>query len=184
MTGRVRIFCLLGAGLLAVNVAGCVTDGTWPSVPDPVAANSPSTIEEPADVKYYRSDEPLRLALQHFNAGHYGVAERYFRDAVEKAPRDATAWVGLAACYDRIARFDLADRAYSQAIKLVGETVDILNNEGYSYMLRGDLGVERKTFLRVYKGDPQNPRVVNNFRHPTEWALLIRPNQQEWEAFF
>src|SRR5450759_1410 len=113
MVSCVRTFCVLVAGLLAISVSGCVTDGTWPSVPDPVAANTPSAIEEPADVKYYPSDEPLRLAIQHFNAGHYGVAERYFQDAVERAPRDATAWIGLAASYDRIGRFDLADRAYS-----------------------------------------------------------------------
>jgi Flp pilus assembly protein TadD len=143
-------------------------------VPDPVAANSPSTIEEPADVKYYRSDEPLRLALQHFNAGHYGIAERYFRDAVEKAPRDATAWIGLAACYDRIGRFELADRAYSMAIKLVGETTDILNNQGYSLMLRGDLKGARLKFLKAYRRDPSNPTIVNNLRLLDESARFIR----------
>jgi Flp pilus assembly protein TadD len=179
MVGYVRIFSVLAVGLLTSCVCGCVTDGTWPSAPDPNAVNNSSTIEDPAEVKYYPSDEPLRLAIQHFNAGHYGVAERYFRDAVEKAPRDATAWVGLAACYDRIARFDLADRAYSQAIKLVGETVDILNNEGYSYMLRGDLVGARKKFLKAYERDPHNPTVVNNLKLLNESARLIRRNPQE-----
>ena len=159
---------------MAVNVAGCVTDGIWPSVPDPIAANSPSTIEEPADVKYYRSDEPLRLAIQHFNAGHYGLAERYFRDAVEKAPRDATAWVGLAASYDRIGRFELADRAYATAIKLTGETTDILNNQGYSYMLRGDLKGARLKFLKAYRRDPTNPTIVNNLKLLDESERFIR----------
>jgi Flp pilus assembly protein TadD len=177
--GYVRIFCVLGAGLLAIAVSGCVSNGTWPSAPDPVAANTPSTIQEPADVKYYPSDEPLRLAIQHFNAGHYGLAERYFRDAVEKAPRDATAWVGLAACYDRIKRFDLADRAYSQAIKLVGETVDILNNQGYSYMLRGDLTAARKKFRRAYERDPSNPTVLNNLKLLDESARFIRRDPEQ-----
>ncbi len=44
--------------------------------------------------------------------GNYGIAQRYFKDAVEKAPRDVTAWIGLAASYDRLRRFDLADQAY------------------------------------------------------------------------
>jgi Flp pilus assembly protein TadD len=170
---------MFGAGLLAIGVSGCVSDGTWPSTPDPVAANTPSTIQEPADVKYYPSDEPLRLAIQHFNAGHYGLAERYFRDAVEKAPRDATAWVGLAACYDRIGRFDLADRAYLQAIKLVGETVDILNNQGYSYMLRGDLVAARKKFLKAYEREPSNPTVVNNLKLLDDSARFIRRNPEQ-----
>jgi Flp pilus assembly protein TadD len=175
----VRIFSVFGVGLLAIGVSGCVSDGAWPSTPDPVAANTPSTIQEPADVKYYPSDEPLRLAIQHFNAGHYGLAERYFRDAVEKAPRDATAWVGLAACYDRISRFDLADRAYSQAIKLVGETVDILNNQGYSYMLRGDLVAARKKFLKAYKRDPGNPTIVNNLKLLDDSARFIRRDSEQ-----
>jgi Flp pilus assembly protein TadD len=29
-------------------------------------------------------------------------------------------------------RFDLADRAYGQAIRIVGPTAEILNNQGYS----------------------------------------------------
>ena len=152
---------------------------TSASAPDPVAANTPSTIEEPADVKYYPSDEPLRLAIQHFNAGHYGVAERYFQDAVERAPRDATAWIGLAASYDRIGRFDLADRAYSQAIKLVGETVDVLNNQGYSYMLRGDLKAARKKFLKASELEPNNPTVINNLKLLDGSAHFIRRNPEQ-----
>jgi len=159
---------------LAMSVAGCISDGIWPQVPDPNAAVIPTTVEEPADVKYYPSDEPLRLAIVHFNAGHYGLAERYFRDAVEHAPRDATAWVGLAACYDRMGRFDLADRAYNSAIRLVGENTEILNNEGYSYMLRGDLVRARKKFLQAYKRDPANPTVVNNLKLLDESSRFIK----------
>jgi len=135
----------------------------------PVASVPPgpattTTVEEPADVKYYRSDEPLQLGVEHFNRGHYGIAERYFRDAVEKAPRDVTAWVGLAASYDRLGRFDLADRAYRAAIRLTGETVQLLNNEGYSYMLRGDLVRARRKFLKAYEREPNNPTVLNNLQ--------------------
>jgi Flp pilus assembly protein TadD len=65
--------------------------------------------------QYFPSDEPLRLGLEHFNRGHYGIAEKYYQDAVEKAPRDVTAWVGLAAAYDRIGRFELADRTNGSA---------------------------------------------------------------------
>jgi len=41
-----------------------------------------------------------------------------------KSSRDVTAWIGLAASYDRLARFDLADRAYTMAIRLAGETTE------------------------------------------------------------
>jgi Flp pilus assembly protein TadD len=164
--GVSRAFVVIVVGALVLGLAACESDSVWLSVFKPPTATPPPTptVEQPADVQYYPSDEPLRLGLEHFNRGHYGIAEKYFRDAVEKAPRDVTAWVGLAASYDRIGRYDLADRAYASAIKLGGETIEILNNQGYSYMLRGDYPAARKKFLRAYAREPNNPTVLNNLR--------------------
>jgi Flp pilus assembly protein TadD len=161
--GRRVLRCLIGV-LLAMELAACEPLGEGlPSIGigDPATT---ATVEEPADVKYYASDEPLRLGTEHFNRGHFGLAEHYFRDAVEKAPRDVAAWLGLAASYDRLARFDLADRAYATAIKLAGETTQILNNQGYSYMLRGDLKAARKKFLAAAQREPNNPMITNNLQ--------------------
>jgi Flp pilus assembly protein TadD len=160
-----RAYGVVAAGVLVINVAGCQTDGanSWADVLTPAAGPAITpTVQDPADVQYFPSDEPLRLGMEHFNRGHYGIAERYFRDAVEKSPKDVTAWVGLAATYDRIGRFDLADRAYASAIKLVGETTDILNNLGYSYMLRGDYVAARKKYILALKREPRNPTILNN----------------------
>src|SRR5260370_12890156 len=138
---------ILACGALLFMVAGCNATTTCaanncepPLAPAIVADAGPSTtakVEDPDDVKYYRSDEPLRMGIEHFNRGHFGIAERYFRDATEKAPKDPAAWIGLAAAYDLIARFDLADRPYAYAIRLMGGTTAILNNQGYSYILPG-----------------------------------------------
>jgi Flp pilus assembly protein TadD len=166
-----RLVAVFAFGALLITVAGCnttscsTTDCAPPAVP--VVADGPPTtakVQDPDDVKYYRSDEPLRMGIEHFNRGNFGIAERYFRDATEKAPKDPTAWVGLAAAYDRLARFDLADRAYAYAIRLVGETTEILNNQGYSYMLRGDLVNARKKFLKAYAREPNNPTIANNLQ--------------------
>jgi Flp pilus assembly protein TadD len=102
------------------------------------------------------------MGLEQFSRGNYGIAERYFRDAVEKAPKDPAAWVGLAGSYDRLRRFDLADRAYASAIKLTGETVPLLNNQGYSYMLRGNLAKARSKFQKAHELDPTNATINNN----------------------
>src|SRR5262245_53861580 len=102
--------------LLAGALAGCATlreAGSRGGGDVAPVANGPTgaattltpTIQDPGDVKYYPSDQPLHLGLEHFSRGNYGIAQRYFRDAVEKAPKDATAWVGLAASYDRLRRF-------------------------------------------------------------------------------
>ena len=152
MAPRIRAF--IACAGLALGLGACQLTG------EPVPTTT--TVQEPIDTQYYASDEPLKLGMEHFGRGNFGLAERYFRDAVEKAPRDATAWVGLGASYDRLRRFELADRAYAQAIKLTGPTVPILNNQGYSMMLRGNLKEARRKFLKAYDLDPGNPTVANN----------------------
>jgi tetratricopeptide (TPR) repeat protein len=162
-TPGVCLFSFIGLGL-----GGCETVGDGPPLAFLEsflrAPATTATVEEPEDVKYYLSDEPLHLGTEHFNRGHYGLAERYFRDAVEKAPRDVAAWIGLAASYDRLARFDLADRAYANALRLAGQTTQILNNQGYSYMLRGDFKQAREKFILAYQREPNNPAIINNLQ--------------------
>jgi Flp pilus assembly protein TadD len=153
------------AVILGVILGGCfATDPALTDVATGVPPITTPTVQRDADVQYYPSDEPLRLALEHFNRGFYGIAQRYFRDAVEKAPEDASAWIGLAASYDHLGRFDLADQAYGQARRLVGETTALLNNRGYSYMLRGNLIASRKDLLKAYAREPNNPIILNNLK--------------------
>jgi Flp pilus assembly protein TadD len=161
-----RLLFWLASALLATALAACETVQE-PTVRDaavvaPVAPAGADPVQEPTDVKYYPSDEPVRMGLEQFNRGNYGISQRYFKDAVEKSPKDVTAWIGLAASYDRLRRFDLADQAYAQAVHLGGETVQILNDQGYSYMLRGDLSRARRKFEKAYTLDPTNPTIANN----------------------
>jgi Flp pilus assembly protein TadD len=145
------------AAILVVGLAACQPTVTPTPIPNAV------TGQNPADVKYYPSDEPVKLGIQRFYDGYFGLAQQYFQDAVEKTPKDVTAWVGLAASYDRLGRFDLADRSYAAAAKLVGHTTpSLLNNEGYSYMLRGDLGKARAKFDAALRLDPNNATAINN----------------------
>lgn len=156
------LFLILTCCLLGTGLAGCDATLRDAAIFAPVEPAPADPVQEPTDVKYYPSDEPVRMGLEAFNRGNYGIAQRYFKDAVEKSPRDVTAWIGLAASYDRIRRFDLADQAYAQAIRLGGATVQLLNNQGYSYMLRGNLTAAKRTFERAYSLDPTNPVVINN----------------------
>ena len=149
----------LRALLLAaiLPLAGCYQTAATPApVPDPVVGSKPQ------DVKYYPSDEPVRLGVQRFYEGNFGLAQMYFQDAVERAPKDSTAWIGLAASYDRLGRFDLADRSYARARALVGDTISLLNNEGYSYMLRADLTHARAKFEGALRLNPNNAVTINN----------------------
>ena len=158
-TSASRSWAGLILGIVLALTAGCSETGLTPSpVPNPV------TEQNPGDVKYYPSDQPVRLGIQRFYDGNFGLAQQYFQDAVEKSQGDVTAWTGLAASYDRLGRFDLADRAYAAAAKLEGETTQLLNNEGYSYMLRGDLKAARSKFQSALRRDPGNQTTLNNIK--------------------
>jgi Flp pilus assembly protein TadD len=106
--------------------------------------------------------DDLSLGKRHYKEQNYGLAEKHFRKAVEAQPRTAEAWVGLAASYDRLRRFDLADRAYEQAITLLGPTPEVLNNQGFSYMLRGDYKMARKKLAAAQAKDPDSKFIQNN----------------------
>jgi Flp pilus assembly protein TadD len=159
-----RLFLTLAGCLLATGLGGCDLTVREAAVEAPAVTAGADPVQEPTDVKYYPSDEPVRMGLEQFNRGNFGLSQRYFKDAVEKAPKDVTAWIGLAACFDRLRRFDLADQAYRLGIRLGGETVQVLNDQGYSYMLRGDLSAARRKFQKAYTLDPTNPTIANNLQ--------------------
>ncbi len=140
-------------------LAGCTgTDGPIFSS----FANRTTNTDLPTTVDYYPDHEVHHVAKTHFQQENYGHAARYFERAVEVNPGNAEAWLGLAASYDRIRRFDLADRAYRKAGEFIGHRAEYFNNVGYSYLLRGDVVKARDALLEAYRLDPDNLAVRNN----------------------
>jgi tetratricopeptide (TPR) repeat protein len=137
-----------------------VTASTNPKAPPPLGVSP----EVEKGLLGSDVNDDLALGKKQYRAQNFGLAERYFRHAAELHPRDAEAWLGLAASYDRLRRFDLADRAYAQAIRIVGRTAVILNNQGYSYMLRGDYRRARATLMEAERLDPGNKYIANNLQ--------------------
>jgi tetratricopeptide (TPR) repeat protein len=109
-------------------------------------------------------NDDVQLGKKYFRSNNFGLAEKSFRSAAEHHPNDAEAWVGLAASYDRLHRFDLADRAYAEAVRIVGPTVEILNDEGFSFMLRGDFARAKKLLTQAQAKDPANQYVQANLQ--------------------
>lgn len=114
-------------------------------------------------------DEPVALGKIHYAAGDYGLAERHFREAVERNARSGEAWLGLAAAYDRLARYDLAERAYGHLLAIEGRSLAVLNNLGYHHLLRGNLGQARSYLLEAERQDPGNPLIQGNLHLLATW---------------
>jgi tetratricopeptide (TPR) repeat protein len=180
MSIRVARILIVLAGLM--GLAGCSTankpdvsaaggadsaDTTGSIVTQPAEPGPSGEPVAPLSTPGLLGDDPnddVQLGKKHFRANNFGLAEKNFRSAVEKRPNDAEAWLGLAASYDRLRRYDLADRAYSQAIRLAGPTVEILNNQGFSYMMRGDYARARKKLEQALAKDPGNPYAQANMQ--------------------
>ena len=103
-----------------------------------------------ADDRSQATPEQLRHIAEgkaHYRRAEYGQAEENFRKAVEEADfgkrigsRVALleGYYGLAASYDQLRRFDLADPVYEHIESEYGESATYYNNRGYSLQLRGD----------------------------------------------
>lgn len=162
---------LLVSMSLLLSACNATSDGLVSSF-----GNTPAAIDLPATVQAFPDDQVLPVAKAQFAAGNYGHAARYYERAVELAANDAEAWLGLAASYDRVRRFDLADRAYSQAARYAADRPEYYNNIGYSYLLRGDVVKARVNFLKAYDLDPTSVTVNNNLELLRENAARARPN--------
>jgi hypothetical protein len=151
----------------ATPPAGDVTGSTGSDITQPAEPGPSGEPVAPLAKPGLVGDDPhddLQMGKKYFRSNNFGLAEKSFRMAVEKHPRDAEAWVGLAASYDRLRRFDLADRAYGEAVRLIGPTVEILNDQGFSYMLRGDYARARQKLQQARARDPRNPYVQANLQ--------------------
>lgn len=103
-------------------------------------------------------------ARKHFAAGHYGLSEAHYRRAVEARPDNGDAWIGLAASYDQLKRFDLAKRAYDRAMAIQGRSPLLLNNLGYHYYLQGEKAKAEHHWRSAAKMEPANDKIQANLQ--------------------
>lgn len=120
-------------------ITGCTTNNA--------VDTTKTTAIQPTSKDVSASD--LAEGKAQFREANYGLAEKHFRKAVELKADNAEAWMGLAASYDELGRFDFADRAYDQLLKVAGRKPQIVNNMGYSQLLRGNKKKARVLLLEA-----------------------------------
>lgn len=113
--------------------------------------------------------DPYETGRTYFKQNQYGLALAAFREALRlhpNAPRELNA---VASCYDQMLRFDLADRYYDLALNLDPNSVQTLNNLGYSHYRRSQegYGAEYLMSARAYLAHASalaggNPVVAKN----------------------
>jgi hypothetical protein len=83
----------------------------------------------PAPVSATAKPVPVRIAEahRHLALGNVALALESYRKALREQPESIEALVGLAHCYDRMARFDLSRRYYEEALAIVPADPGVLN---------------------------------------------------------
>jgi Flp pilus assembly protein TadD len=145
--GRTFALVMLLAGL--GTVAGCGSTGV-----------EATRLSLPASVPDVPEGTEMQAAVSAFEEGNFGYAARYF----DQADESEEACLGLAASYDWLYRFDLADRAYDRCGEIAGQGFAYYNNLGFSYLLRGDTERAAASFGRAEAFGPSHPVVQTNRR--------------------
>ena len=156
---RSKGYGFLALALVALPLAACNTADT---VGISAFGDNQLQVADLSNIGDYTADRALAEARAHFRNNDFGYSAALYKRVVELSPSDPEGYVGLAASYDRLRRFDVSDRAYAALHKLTGDTAQYYNNLGYSYMLRGDLKTAAANLRKARQLDPQNPIVANN----------------------
>ncbi len=148
MTKRL-VICLPVALASTILLAGC-GGGSMPDISG-MRAISPN-----AEVSDYQAGK------LHFGEGRFGLALKSFHAAKRQDPTSVPTLNALAASYDRIQRFDLAQVYYDKALAIEPRSAQTLNNIGYSMLLRGDRTEALAYFDKAKTIDPLNMVVAAN----------------------
>jgi Flp pilus assembly protein TadD len=162
---RGHYFKLLAVAAIAIAASGCQSTFDGTASQDEIAGS----ITDSSSFGSAPEQLWLKKAKTYYRNGNYGLAERYYRRAIEERHSNAEAWLGLAAAYDRLKRFDLAERAYDQLIQITGETPTVLNNLAYHQMLKGDFAAARQTLQAAAEKAPGNRYIRNNMDLLDRW---------------
>jgi Flp pilus assembly protein TadD len=145
--------------VVALPLVGCGSTGT-----DVFGAfgGGPLQVAQVPNVGSYTAERALTEARAHFRNRDFGYSAALYKRYVELKQNDPEGYVGLAASYDQLRRFDLSDRVYASLYRLTGGTSQYYNNLGYSYMLRGDTATALVNLRKANQLDPNNTTIANN----------------------
>ncbi len=98
--------------------------------------------------------------------------------AVAADPGLWRAWNGLGLLHDADGAWDLADEAYGKALLASHGAAEVLNNHGYSRLLRGQPTQAAALFIKALRARPGMPRAEANLR----LALAAQGQYREAQA--
>lgn len=129
-----------------------------------------------------------RAVIAALRLGAVDQAEPLAQCATSAKTAGWRAWNARGVLADLKRDWPAADKAYAKASRLAGGSGPVLNNMGYSHLLRGEWDIAADYFERAHKLDPSSSRIANNLEL-TRAALdknlprrLPRESDTDWAA--
>lgn len=103
-----------------------------------------------------------RAGISALKQGDVATAAPFIDRATKAAKPSWRAWSARGVVADLQQDWRAADAAYGEAAKLAPEQADLVNNQGWSRLLRGDWKSAIDLFGRAAELDPHSTRIANN----------------------
>ena len=145
----------LASTLLAVMLGILTLPGCSLMPFDWFSSNADSVAADTADPRVRYAEGRAHLA-----ADRLGLALSAFQRAHFESPADSQIVNALGVTYDRLRRFDLAQKYYRQALLLDGGSASTLNNLGYSLLLAGELKRAAETLAQAFERGEKTPEAA------------------------
>jgi Flp pilus assembly protein TadD len=110
--------------------------------------------DEPAIIEY--------ATIAALRAGNLGKARSLAERAVALDGASWRAWNARAVIADLQQQFDVADSAYARAAALAPDSPEVLNNQGWSLILRGEWASALLPLEKAASEDRSSRRIANN----------------------
>ena|SRR4249919_3546027 len=103
-----------------------------------------------------------RAGISALKQGDVAVAAPFIERATKGANPSWRSWNARGVIADMQQDWPAADGAYGEAAKLAPDAADVVNNQGWSRLLRGDWKQAVGLFERAATLDPRSTRIANN----------------------
>jgi tetratricopeptide (TPR) repeat protein len=120
--------------------------------------------------------DPVEQGRAFLVTGQYGLAVDALSRVLHDQPANVRALNLIAEAYDRLHRYDLADRYHAEALEIDPNSLAALNNWGFSYLVRGDRARAKGLLARAEAIKSDNPVVLANLQLATEGQAAASTN--------
>lgn len=96
--------------------------------------------------------------------------------------RSWRAWNARGVLADALGEWENADAAYRKATEVGGSQPAVVNNQAWSYLLRGDWARARDGFQQAVQLDPKSPRIANNLELASAALAAQLPQRKAAES--